>query len=126
MKQIKFFKLWLIRLKGYYEGDIYKKIFLFSGTLFYLDWLLITNPKSYNSLINYIYGNLTKSYSAFNYKNRYKLSYILMLIHFILFFVYIKSNIIGNILINVYPLFVQLFLFFKLRIIINHKKYYHG
>lgn len=105
---------------------IIKILFIITGTKFYLDWILITNPTSKNPIIRFFYNSLKNEYTATNYKKRYNSCYVLGTIHVIFFFLlfWLDGWTISliNLLVNVYPIFVQFFIGYRLRKIIKHKK----
>ena len=106
-----------------------KKIvdFIFFITLgrLYLDWILITNPKSHNPLIKLIFGWAAHGYTAWNYKVRYKFALAAGIMHFVFAIgMLILDNFhigIINLLFNIYPVWVQLYVGYRLSAVIRHK-----
>jgi hypothetical protein len=98
-------------------------LYVITFTKFYFNYLLITNPVSKNILIRFVYGGFKKDYGIKNKKSRCELSYMLIIVHSILFvfLFYIDTYIsITNILVNFYPMLVNLYIAYRLRIIIKY------
>jgi hypothetical protein len=78
-----------------------------------MNWILLTNPTSKNPLIRKIYGWNKKGYCGFHYENRLKMAYVYGTIHLI---GAISMTLLGdlfslsNILVNLYPIIVQVYI----------------
>lgn len=91
-------------------------LFILCGGKIYLDYILITNPTSRNPLIKKLWGWMKDEYTAKRDNTRYINSYIWGGIHVVLLTVNIIAGSmwsIGNILANVYPIIVQLYIGYR-------------
>lgn len=95
---------------------IIKWLFILSGAKFYLNWILPTNPSSKNPLIRYIYGWNKIAFSPYYPKWRIIYGLILILIHTIGYVICVSLNksILVNLLVNVYPIIIQLYIISRL------------
>jgi hypothetical protein len=97
------------------------------GAKFYMDWLLITNPISKNPIIKLVWGWAKFAYTAKDYNNRLRLAIILFTVHFIMFILDIfldrSYNIIWEILYNIYPMIIQIYVGYRCWCVIQWKKY---
>lgn len=88
-------------------------IFIIVGGNVYLNWILITNPKSKNPFIKKIWSfDKTK----INITSRLEFAYFAGIGHFICMIIFgITSNFFSpaNLLVNVYPVFVQCFIGYR-------------
>ena len=92
-------------------------LFLLSGGKIYLDYILITNPTSKNPLIKLIFGFMRKFYTANDVDARYFGAWSCGVIHFVFMIVYACIGSmwsVGNILVNVYPIIIQLYIGYRL------------
>ncbi len=103
------------------KPNIIDWIFILSGGHFYMNWILPTNQQSKNKLIKRLWGGK----GWYNAHDRYKYVFIYSAIHL----PFAIMNAIGgyfwhplNILINLYPLLVQLYIGHRCWKIIQHKK----
>lgn len=91
-------------------------LFIFTGTKFYLDYLLLTNPSSKFILFRIFAYPLRYCYKlSRNSTNRFELAIMLFIVHSICFiiFLFISNSIITNILVNIYPCLIQLYYGYK-------------
>lgn len=104
-------------------------IFYLLGGRFYMDWILITNDKSKNLFLRKFWEYMGVEYFK-NVGNRFMLSIMLFTIHFVYngFFVWAHIthgvdwvNIVINLLVNVYPMLVQIYIGFRCYRVIQHK-----
>jgi len=107
-------------------SKVLKYFFILSGAKFYMDYLLITNPASKNIFIQFFYRKAKNEYTAYNYKARYNLAINLGIIHFLwmLLLFAIDTYFIVNLLINIYPLIVQIWVGYRCWIIKKTKILY--
>lgn len=98
--------------------------FILSGAKLYLDWLLITNPASKNPVIKFFWGWAELSYTAWTPTNRLQLAWVAGWLHFC----FASMEIIGsgrvsitNILVNIYPVFVQIYIGYRCHKVIKRK-----
>lgn len=93
-------------------------LFLFSGANFYMNWILPTNPQSKNKLIKWMWGGFKYSDPTI----RLYMAFVYAGIH--IFFLFISNNFwtVGNILVNVYPVIVQIYIGFRCYRIIKFKE----
>lgn len=100
------------RIIYFFKQDLYSMLFILIGGKFYLNWMLITNPTSKNFLIRRFW----KNNSIFRYssiKDRYGACFALGGIHLLIgtFFLFIDQGLLpGNVLTNLYPCLVQLYI----------------
>lgn len=88
-----------------------------------MDWMLITNPDSKNTLIRKMWGNYSWKVIA-NYKDRYESCYTLAAIHIIGMFIAECTNdfvSFWNILVNVYPVLIQVYIGIRLHRVCKFK-----
>jgi hypothetical protein len=104
--------------------NIPKLLFIYTGTKLFMDYILITNPISKNPLVKYIYGFMKKAYTATDYKERLIDAKILTVIHLLGIGIYILLDVnwIANIIFNVYPILVQLYIGYRCYKIIKFKE----
>ena len=102
-----------------------REFFILSGAKLYMDWILPTNPTSKNPLIRFFYGWAKRSLSARDVESRLKQAYILGATHFIMFTfsIIFDVNFIINMLVNVYPIIIQLHVGYRCWKIKNWKRY---
>jgi hypothetical protein len=107
--------------------NLIKWLFILSGAKLYMDWILPTNPSSKNPLIKFIYGWAKEAFVPFYIKNRIIQGLILMSGHtlFYLWYVLTNTSIINNLLFNVYPIIVQLYVISRLYPIMLNKRLYN-
>lgn len=98
-------------------------LFIVSGAKFYMDYILLSNPVSKNPLIHILFGWSKSIYSAFDYRSRHKSSMSLFIIHLTLCFIMfiLKRDLLLNALVNIYPMIVQVYVGYRLHIIIKFK-----
>lgn len=110
-------------MKGNQLRLLLQRLFMFTGCKLYMDWLLLTNPKSHNLIICYIWGWTKEGYTAYKYKERYNLAIILLALHSTLAVIGIcmRQPLIINMLVNIYPCLVQLWIGYRLYNIIQFK-----
>jgi hypothetical protein len=100
-------------------------LYLVSGTKFYFEWLLITNPVSKNPAIKLFWGWAKESYTAKDPSTRLRLAWGLGLVHMWLGvgFAAIDGGIeLTNLLVNFYPIFVQIYIGYRCWSVIIRKK----
>lgn len=99
-------------------------LFMYSGVKLYMDWILITNPTSHNPVIRHIYGWAKEGCSAYRYKQRYILARGCLCIHgvFAIIGFFAGQPIVINMLLNIYPCLVQLWIGYRIYKIIQFKK----
>jgi hypothetical protein len=102
-------------------------VFFATGGKIYMDWLLITNSSSKNPLIKWVTTFLRLDYSInkrWKLKTRYVGTYILSGLHIVGFILFVHNNIsiVENILINVYPVWVQVYIGDRCKRIMNIQK----
>lgn len=100
-------------------------IYLLSGTKFFCEWLLITNPTSKNPLIKLFFGWAKKSYTAFDPEARLQEAWKLGFFH--LWFSIICIITYGgldkcNIFVNIYPIFTQIYIGYRCNCILKKRK----
>lgn len=107
--------------------SVYDWFFILSGGYTFMMWLLPTNPQSYNPLIRMWWKKDNRDYTAYAYENRLYGTIYLGLFHVTAFFFFICRDIgfISNLLGNVYPIMVQIYVGLKCYKILQHKKKYH-
>jgi hypothetical protein len=96
-------------------------LFVLCGGKFYLDWLLITNPTSKNPIFRFLWGKNIHIW-MWEYKRRMSFCFIFGGIHIFYNIISIPPNqffTISNILVNVYPIIVQLYIYYRCHIIIK-------
>ncbi len=101
-------------------------LFKITGAKFYMDWLLITNPISKNPIIKFLWGWMKSVYTANNYKYRFRLSIILFSVHFVMFiFAFFDNNynFMWEIIYNIYPMIIQIYVGYRCWCVIKWKKY---
>lgn len=97
----------------FFKLDVLSKFFILCGGRLYMNWILPTNPASKNPLIRKVFGWNKEAYCGFNYKTRLKFSYIYGIIHLIgaiALFLLGKFFSLENILVNLYPIIVQIYI----------------
>lgn len=107
------------------KKDFVYWVFLLIGSKFYLDWILPTNPMSKNKLIIRLFWGGKQRKLCRNYNERLIFAYIYMGIHvfFALLMLILNSFFtLSNILINIYPIFVQLYIIYRILKIKTRKK----
>lgn len=105
--------------------DIIKCIFIICGGRFYLNYILPTNPNSKNPIIKWLWGWAKADYSGKDYKGRYFSSWLYFSIHLVGCIInFINGGIfsVANILVNIYPMIVQLWIGYRCLRVINFKK----
>lgn len=96
--------------------------FIAIGGKFYMDWILPTNPTSKNKLIILLWGGKKRHCWTWDYKNRIKFCYIYGGIHIVFAILNAISGTflsVGNILVNIYPIIVQLYIFYRCVRVLN-------
>lgn len=106
-------------------------IFVWSGAKFYMNWILPTNPMSKNPVIKLLWGWTWLAYTAKSPKGRLALAYTCGIVHVFGFIISIavdiyRDNLISyssayNILANVYPILVQLYIGYRCYIVLQHR-----
>lgn len=123
-----------------FDLKILDLIFILIGGKFYMDYLLITNPKSKNILIRKLlkFIRMENGIDAYDYRSRYSQCISLGIIHIIAtiiclityyqpnnFYSYLVISkpdfIIHNLLTNVYPIIVQFYIGYRLHKILKYK-----
>lgn len=102
--------------------NILRWIFILCGGHFYLNYILITNNKSKNPLIKFLWKRFKNNYTP---KSRLKFAYTAGLIHvgFAIGHIYTKSFFsLGNFLVNIYPIIVQLYMGYRCYRILKLRK----
>lgn len=96
-------------------------LFIICGGKFYLDYILPTNSQSKNPIVR-IFSSLLE-YDT-DYKTRYISCYVFGGIHIVglIAYFYMNISIILNILINIYPIVVQLYIGYRIVKIMKHKR----
>lgn len=87
--------------------------FVLSGGQFYLKWILPTNPTSKNPIIKTLFGWAKFIYTGKDVETRYTCAWIWGGVHIILgttMFVDGRGFTINNLLINIYPIIVQMYI----------------
>lgn len=100
------------RKKKYFINRIINWIFVFSGTNFYMNWILPTNPQSKNPVIKFCWFG----FKFKNAKNRFYCGIIYLCIHISGAIISYNTKImwtIENIFINLYPIIIQLYIGYK-------------
>lgn len=95
------------------SGNVWSWFFILCGGLFYMNWILLTNPTSKNPLIRLIYRWNKKGYCGFHYENRLKMCYVYGGIHLVETIIMASMGgvfSLTNILLNIYPIIVQLWI----------------
>ena len=96
--------------------NIISWIFILSGGKFYLDYLLPTNPTSKNKVIQFIFGWARFAYTGKEPIKRYFMSYTFGGAHFIALILNARNGNLfdlDNILINMYPILVQIWIGYR-------------
>jgi len=99
--------------------------FILSGTKFYLDYILITNPTSKNPIIRSLYRYLQNPYSATDYKSRFNMALAAGTIHVIGVILYTYLDMFyswSNLLINIYPIIIQIYVGYRLYLVKQSKR----
>lgn len=108
---------------------IYIILYLLGGFI-YLDWLLITNDQSKNPIIK-VFWNLVGLRHFQNAYQRYVSAITLFFIHFtgnivfmVLYAMYGMTceNVVLNLLVNVYPMLVQIYIGFRCYRVVLHRR----
>ncbi len=105
-------------------NDVIYILFVMVGGKFYLDWLLITNPKSKNPPIKWLWFAIFGD-SLYTPRSRYIGAYLYGGIHLIFCICMIVCGgfwTVANFLVNVYPILVQIYIGFRCYRIIQYKK----
>ena len=100
-------------------------LFILSGTKFYMDWILPTNPASKNPIIKFLISPLKFAYSVTNnLKGRFYQSFIFISIHLFFFVLYIlqETGLLLNLLFNIYPIIINLYIAYRIKLILNFRK----
>ena len=101
----------MIRLSRKYGAM--RCFFILFGGQFFLNWILPTNPSSKNPAINILYGRTKNINLANNVAGRYRLAWVWGTIHIIFCWLMILSEkglSTMNILVNIYPIIVQVYI----------------
>lgn len=88
-------------------------LFILCGGKFYMDWILITNPMSKNPLIKLLFGWAKYGYSGSDPVSRYSLAVSCGIVHifgFSLSYYLLDEITLMNVLSNLYPIVVQLYI----------------
>ena len=97
-------------------------LFVLCGGKFFFDWILPTNPSSKNILwFMFKYGPKMQGDVC---TSRIEICYILIIIHigFAVLFTFLNGFFtIGNILVNIYPIIVQLYIYYRCKTIKNFR-----
>jgi hypothetical protein len=96
-----------------FKYGVLRWFFILCGGQFYLNWILPTNPTSKNPVIKLLYGWMKALYTAKDVTNRYYCAIIYGSIHIImgtLMFIDGRGFTIGNLLVNIYPIIVQVYI----------------
>jgi hypothetical protein len=103
--------------------NIVETFFVWTGTRFYMDWLLPTNPKSKNILVktwartnHWTFGLLQSVHSGKNARKRFRRAYFFGVLHVVAgvaMQVYIPHLWLLNVYGNVYPVFVQAYVGYR-------------
>lgn len=114
---------------------MYMKIlnFLFTITLgrFYFNWILPTNNSSKNPLFKFILSKLGLANDLYSQggrlraKDRIIATYISASIHIILVILYLDTHLVTQMLVNIYPIWVQIYIGIRCWRIIKHKRKLH-
>jgi len=98
-------------------------IFILIGGKFFMDWLLPTNNSSKNIIWKTLVSIIKNSYSAKDYKTRYKSCFGFISVHIVCFIWFLfTSDMLTNILCNIYPIIVNIYIALRLKKVLNHKK----
>lgn len=100
-------------------------LFIITLSRFYLNWILITNPSSHNPVIKFVWGWCKDGYEAKKYKSRFNFALIAGITHLffaIMMFCVGEGLTLTNLLVNIYPVMVQLYIGYRCYIIIKHKE----
>ena len=113
----------LIRKKQPILDRIVSWIFILCGGNFYLNWILPTNPQSKNILIRKVWGRVSKEKYMGSTQNRLGMAYSLGLVHVIGALIFFIISLVAghvemfwhpiNVLANLYPILVQLFIGYR-------------
>ncbi len=98
------------------NGDIFTKIFILIGARFYFDWILPTNPQSKNPVWWFFWRDRHIFISVkinLLYKIRLGFCFIYTAVHFVEYYKQFQNGFgfnISNILLNIYPIIVQIYI----------------
>lgn len=95
------------------QSDVLRWFFILCGGQLYLNWILLTNPTSKNPLIRAIYGWNKKGYCGFHYETRLIMAYAYGASHLFLAILMAFAGgffSLSNILVNIYPIIVQIYI----------------
>lgn len=97
-------------------------VFILSGAKLYFNWILPTNPASKNPIIKKIWGK--QNYTMCKYKSRLTNSYFSGVGHMagVIVYIFIDMPLWTNILINIYPVIIQIYIGFRCFKIIQSRK----
>lgn len=103
-------------------NKILNYFFIFTGTKLYFNYILPTNPVSKNPLFKALWGY--KNNKMLSCESRIILAFIFGGIHILGFVTYIvtERNWCSNILINVYPVIVQICIGLKCYLVLTYRK----
>jgi hypothetical protein len=89
-----------------------------------MDYVLITNPISKNIIIKFCFGYFKMLYSGATYYQRFYTAIMCCILHFIFIILYIiiKCDFIINLLVNIYPFIINLYIGYRCYNIIQIKK----
>ena len=100
-----------------------EKVFTYTGARFYMDWLLPTNPKSYNPIIcrwargkHWTFRTLQSVHSGRDARKRLYMAYFWALLHLMLGIamqLFVPHLWLLNLYANVYPIIVQLYIGYR-------------
>lgn len=99
-----------------FKYGVIRWFFILCGGQLYLNWILPTNPMSKNPLIKFLWGWMKMAYCGRDYNGRYWKAYLYFTIHFIFCVVnFIDGQMfsLGNILVNIYPMIVQMWIGYR-------------
>ena len=97
--------------------------FILTGTKFYMEYILPTNCSTKNPIYK-MFLKQEWGIRAYNYKIRFNAAIGFFIIHFILAIIFLIIGIpfIVNLLVNIYPCLVQIFIGYRVYRIIKLKK----
>ena len=101
---------------------ILKLIFILTGCKFYFDYILPTNWASKNQLYRLYWDSFGERSNCLDCIDRIKFCYICGTIHLIGFLSLIPSgHFIVNLLVNIYPIMIQIYIWLRCKRIINKR-----
>lgn len=102
-------------------------LFIATGTEFYMDWVLPTNPSSHNPFIRIFLIFLKPAYNFHQYRIRLGVAIAAFSMHsFFCILMLINPqtlfSLVSNLFVNIYPMMIQLYIGYRCICVIKEKK----